>query len=152
MVYLSDPQAFAGGDTVFHDGPPDRRRPPRELARLKPPAGALIVFDRTLWHSGDRVTAGVKTILRCELLFHSPAVTMSSSGHRGYVFCLAPLVRCTFRNSRGGPVCGGCGSDEDVQRLYRSDPVAEVADACAATVSTAFRARLGWRARSNNSG
>lgn len=92
MVYLSDPQAFEGGDTVFYDGPPDHTRPPCEVARLKPTAGALIVFAHSLWHAGDRVSAGVKTILRSELMFHPTNASASRHGHWGYVFCLAALA------------------------------------------------------------
>jgi WD40 repeat protein len=90
MLYLNDASEFSDGDTVFYDGPPDRQSAPRELGRVRPSAGALIVFEHALWHAGAAVQAGLKTILRSELMYRS-AAAMDDHGHRGYVFCLASL-------------------------------------------------------------
>lgn len=100
MVYLDDPASFSGGDTLFYDGPPDRLQPPRVVARVRPPAGSLIVFDHALWHAGETVVSGHKTVLRSELLYAAADADIEPGGHRGYVFCLAA-------QADGGVLSGG---------------------------------------------
>jgi hypothetical protein len=93
MIYLTDGDAFEGGDTLFFDGGPGQPAP-REVARVRPRAGTLILFDHALWHAGALVTRGVKHILRSDLLYRrEPRVQTEEArpftpGHAGYVWTL----------------------------------------------------------------
>lgn len=99
MIYLTDGDAFDGGDTVFHAQGPQGGidDAPPVIARVRPRAGLLIVFDHALWHAGEAVTRGVKHILRSDLLYRreTPAPIAESAsfapGHDGYVWSLARL-------------------------------------------------------------
>jgi hypothetical protein len=67
LIYLNND--FQGGQTMMTDyseyGP--RSRPPLEYVRPEP--GKALVFDHRLVHSGEKVTGGVKYILRAEIIF-----------------------------------------------------------------------------------
>lgn len=104
MIYLTDGAEFAGGDTVFYAGGPgrggDTDGAPPPLARVRPRAGTLILFDHALWHAGEAVTAGIKHILRSDLLYRrdddddaneAVAAAPFAPGHEGYVWTLARL-------------------------------------------------------------
>ncbi|MBW8809390.1 MAG: 2OG-Fe(II) oxygenase [Lysobacter sp.] len=99
MIYLTDGEAFDGGDTVFYAQGPQGGvdDAPPVVARVRPRAGLLIVFDHALWHAGEAVTRGVKHILRSDLLYRRerPAPVAApaafSPGHDGYVWSLARL-------------------------------------------------------------
>lgn len=96
MVYLTDGDEFEGGDTLFYEHGPGIE-PPRVVGRLRPRAGSLIVFDHALWHAGEQVTAGVKYIIRSDVLYRrtTPAAEPPAGpwepAHRGYVWTLAAL-------------------------------------------------------------
>jgi predicted 2-oxoglutarate/Fe(II)-dependent dioxygenase YbiX len=96
MVYLTDGDEFEGGDTLFYDRGPGIE-PPRVVGRLRPRAGSLIVFDHALWHAGEQVTAGVKYIVRSDVLYRrttpaaEPLAGPWEPAHRGYVWTLAAL-------------------------------------------------------------
>jgi len=98
LVYLDDGAAFAGGDTVFYTQGPGAQADghgPQELGRVRPQAGSLLLFDHDIWHAGDEVTAGVKHVLRSDLLYRSAAaqeLPADESKHRGYVWTLASLA------------------------------------------------------------
>lgn len=99
MIYLTDGEAFDGGDTVFYAQGPQGGADdaPPVVARVRPRAGLLIVFDHALWHAGEAVTRGVKHILRSDLLYRreTPAPVAAaaafSPGHEGYVWSLTRL-------------------------------------------------------------
>jgi predicted 2-oxoglutarate/Fe(II)-dependent dioxygenase YbiX len=93
MVYLTDGDEFEGGDTLFYDRGPGAR-PPRVVARVRPRAGSLIVFDHRVWHAGEVVTAGVKHIMRSDVMYRctQPAASGTTRpAHHGYVWTLERL-------------------------------------------------------------
>ncbi|MHB8448402.1 MAG: 2OG-Fe(II) oxygenase [Rudaea sp.] len=101
MIYLSGPEAFEGGDTLFYENGPradGEYGAPRVVARVQPRAGSLIIFDHSIWHAGDTVTRGVKHILRSDLLYECPISSCTSRrepftpGHEGYVWTLLKLT------------------------------------------------------------
>lgn len=101
MIYLTDGSQFTGGDTVFYDSGPGG--PAREVARVRPRAGSLIVFDHSLWHAGESLTAGVKHVLRSDVLYRRDADVAPTirepdfaTAHRGYVWTLEPLADGLF--------------------------------------------------------
>ena len=90
MVYLTDGDAFGGGDTVFRDGGPGTAA--REIGRVRPRAGSLILFDHALWHEGATVTSGVKHVLRSDVLYRRDGGAADATpAHRGYIWALEPL-------------------------------------------------------------
>jgi predicted 2-oxoglutarate/Fe(II)-dependent dioxygenase YbiX len=99
MIYLTDGDAFEGGDTVFFaDGPratPEGEAQPPVVARVRPRAGSLILFDHRIWHAGEAVTRGVKHIVRSDVMFESVGETGGASchcdEHQGYVWTLCAL-------------------------------------------------------------
>ena len=101
MVYLTDGSQFEGGDTVFYDSGPGG--PAREVARVRPRAGSLILFDHALWHAGESLTAGVKHVLRSDVLYRRDVDVATAArepefatAHRGYVWTLEPLAEGLF--------------------------------------------------------
>jgi WD40 repeat protein len=101
MIYLTDGGDFEGGDTLFYAGGPGTGEggTPRVVARVRPRAGSLIVFDHRIWHAGDTVRSGVKHILRSDLIYRrtsdcaeEKAPQPFSPGHEGYVWALARLA------------------------------------------------------------
>ena len=102
MVYLTDGDDFAGGDTVFFEGGPGGE--PREIGRVRPRAGNLIVFDHALWHAGDVVKEGIKHVLRSDLLYRQDAsgaepAPCFESAHRGYIWALEALAAQRFASA-----------------------------------------------------
>ena len=104
MIYLDDPDRFEGGETRFfaHGPEGDANGDNPVLLSLRPPRGSLIVFDHGLWHDGAEVLAGVKHVLRSDLLFAADAAADAvadtrgvagpfTPGHDGYVWKLAAL-------------------------------------------------------------
>jgi WD40 repeat protein len=99
MIYLTDGDAFEGGDTVFFaDGPRATREGeahPPVVARVRPRAGSLILFDHRIWHAGEAVTRGVKHIVRSDVMFEAVDEAAGASGradeHQGYVWALCAL-------------------------------------------------------------
>nr|WP_217497757.1 2OG-Fe(II) oxygenase [Lysobacter enzymogenes] len=105
MIYLTDGDAFVGGDTLFYARGPGRdgEAAGEPLARVRPRAGTLILFDHALWHAGEAVTAGVKHLLRSDLMYQriddpreaaqaTHADAPFAPGHDGYVWTLARLA------------------------------------------------------------
>lgn len=95
LVYLSDGAALSGGDTVFYaQGPSVGDGGLREIGRVRPRAGTLLLFDHDIWHAGEDVDAGVKHVLRSDVLYRSATVDSTPSDqpeHRGYVWTLSAL-------------------------------------------------------------
>ena len=97
MVYLTDGDDFEGGDTLFYAAGPQAGESKSNLvARIRPRAGSLIVFDHSIWHAGEEVTRGVKHVLRSDLLFRgtpemATPINISVSHHQGYVWTLIEL-------------------------------------------------------------
>ncbi|HEU0203578.1 MAG TPA: 2OG-Fe(II) oxygenase [Burkholderiaceae bacterium] len=102
MIYLTDAADFEGGDTLFYAAGPAVPAEGDDLvtpvvARVRPRAGSLIVFDHRIWHAGAVVTRGVKHILRSDLIYRRaaaplPAARPFAPGHEGYVWTLAQLA------------------------------------------------------------
>lgn len=90
MIYLTDGDEFSGGDTEFYaEGP---RGAGGVVALVRPRAGSLILFDHAIWHAGAEVTAGIKHVVRSDVLYRRVGVaTGDGDGHRGYVWALASL-------------------------------------------------------------
>ena len=100
MVYLTDGEAFDGGDTLFFSAGPGgdaNGEPARLIGRVRPRVGSLILFDHSLWHSGETVSRGVKHILRSDVIYRrqdagaAPNAQAFEPGHQGYVWALARL-------------------------------------------------------------
>ncbi len=90
MLYLDDAADFVGGDTLFFADGPGTAGAQIEIGRYRPQLGALIVFSHQLWHAGDLVLAGSKSILRSDLLYRDQKAAPANE-HQGYVFCVTPL-------------------------------------------------------------
>ncbi|WLQ14370.1 2OG-Fe(II) oxygenase [Hahella aquimaris] len=96
LLYLNDATEFSGGDTLFF-----KDASAAEIsARFTPRRGDLIVFDHSLWHSGDTVRGGEKYILRSDLVYRpsrsiSPIPTLLNphtlQAHNGYIWKIAAL-------------------------------------------------------------
>jgi hypothetical protein len=90
LVYLTDGDAFAGGDTVFYAQGPGNDGGPQELGRVRPRAGSLLLFDHAIWHAGAEVEGGIKHVLRSDVLYRADAADPSVA-HQGYIWTLAAL-------------------------------------------------------------
>lgn len=55
-IYLNE--NFTGGETIFYDD--DKK----EVMRVKPKTGTVTIFDPSIFHSGDCVLTGTKSIIR----------------------------------------------------------------------------------------
>ena len=120
MVYLTDGDAFEGGDTLFYSAGPAgdaSGHAASEIGQVRPRAGSLILFDHSLWHAGAVVTRGVKHILRSDVLYQRQAGSETPSpqpfqpGHAGYVWTLARLDDALLAS----------GGRDAVIRLWRDD-------------------------------
>jgi predicted 2-oxoglutarate/Fe(II)-dependent dioxygenase YbiX len=80
MAYLSDPADFTGGATRFWT----TRDRGALLADLRPGPGDALVFDHAAWHEGCPVTAGVKSVLRTDVVYRRAA----PSADRGYLWAV----------------------------------------------------------------
>jgi WD40 repeat protein len=92
LIYLTDGARFTGGDTVFYA--PDADTAPRELGRVRPRAGSLLLFDHAIWHAGDAVSAGTKHVLRSDVMYRAAPLadaSLDEGAHQGYVWTLAAL-------------------------------------------------------------
>jgi WD40 repeat protein len=132
MIYLTDGDDFEGGDTLFFRSGPaahgTQDRQPCVVARVRPRAGSLILFDHAIWHAGATVTAGVKHILRSDVLYRRPespaqaeAVTSAAftPAHQGYVWALASLG--------GGRIASG-GRDAVIRLWHKTgEPAGQLA-------------------------
>ena len=97
MIYLTDGDDFEGGDTLFFaSGPQAGESASNLVARIRPRAGSLILFDHDIWHAGEEVTRGVKYVLRSDLLFRhrqeASRVAATASHHQGYIWTLLELA------------------------------------------------------------
>lgn len=144
QIYLDD--GFVGGHTRFYAS-----RHGACLAAVQPVAGSAIVFGHDLWHDGEPVTAGVKHVLRTDVLYRatersSGRATECSSGratersteharrehgetaHRGYVYAAALLADgrlCTASRDRTLGIGGArvdSGHTASVHALVESRP------------------------------
>jgi len=116
MVYLTDGDEFEGGDTLFYGAGPSQGGSDRHvIARVRPKAGSLILFDHGIWHAGEAVTLGTKYVLRSDLLFHQTKGEAeglaATSRHQGYIWALAAL-------SDGRMASGG---RDGTVRIWKSD-------------------------------
>jgi predicted 2-oxoglutarate/Fe(II)-dependent dioxygenase YbiX len=97
MVYLTDGDDFDGGDTLFYAaGPRGGEGESNFVARIRPRAGSLILFNHGIWHAGEEVTRGVKYVLRSDLLFYRNSevthpIDANASHHQGYIWTLVEL-------------------------------------------------------------
>ncbi len=108
MVYLTDREAFSGGDTEFFaDGPratPGGSAQPEVVARVRPTIGTLILFEHRIWHAGATVTSGTKYILRSDVLYRNDdALPPEGTRHQGYIWTLARQGPDSFAS--GGRDC-----------------------------------------------
>jgi prolyl 4-hydroxylase len=55
LIYLND--NFKGGETTF------------ENISIKPIAGSALIFPHVLFHSGAKVTQGIKYVLRSDIMY-----------------------------------------------------------------------------------
>lgn len=94
MVYLND-GSFNGGDTLFFANRSDAMAGETPVARLRPRKGSLILFDHAIWHAGARVEAGLKYVMRSDLMYGSDdrrvEVGPFEPGHQGYIWSLTSL-------------------------------------------------------------
>lgn len=93
MLYLNDAGEFTGGATRFDDG----SVPPRE--------GQAIIFDHREWHDGEAVTAGVKYVMRTDVMYRRSSAARVKSAppsgllqrdgviaqHEGYVWVVRAM-------------------------------------------------------------
>ncbi len=109
MIYLNDGDEFVGGDTLFYaDGLGATKNTDGDglniIARVRPQVGSLILFDHSVWHAGEMVTAGVKHIMRSDVLYKPTCGTMPvvtpaapssafTPAHQGYIWTLTALQR-----------------------------------------------------------
>lgn len=61
LVYLNED--FDGGDTIFYD-----TNTWKEVCRIKPEIGKVLIFDIDLWHKGEQIRNGFKHWIGCELI------------------------------------------------------------------------------------
>jgi predicted 2-oxoglutarate/Fe(II)-dependent dioxygenase YbiX len=116
MVYLTNGDDFEGGDTLFFaTGPQGGEGESNLVARIRPRAGSLILFDHGIWHAGEEVTRGIKYVLRSDLMFRrtQAADTPSLPHHQGYIWTLLEL--------HDGRV--GSGGRDGSIRIWRRDGV-----------------------------
>jgi predicted 2-oxoglutarate/Fe(II)-dependent dioxygenase YbiX len=98
MLYLNDAGEFVGGATRFYEGAQPEAVAPRE--------GQAIVFDHRLWHDGAAVSAGVKYVMRTDVMYRLEQAGSSvarqtrgglereqvHTGHAGYVWVVRKLA------------------------------------------------------------
>jgi WD40 repeat protein len=113
MAYLNSHREFEGGSTRFFSSSDANATP---LASILPRAGTLIVFDHSLWHDGERVTRGMKYIMRSDILYELEAPepdtkTTPTDAHAGYVWSVIELA--------DGSVASG-GRDKTIRIWGRS--------------------------------
>ena len=92
MIYLNDGAEFEGGRTLFYRSKTDAQ----VWAEYQPVMGDLIVFDHTIWHEGEELTAGQKFVLRTDILYQTTAAPVAvfdnfSEGHQGYIWQVKPF-------------------------------------------------------------
>ena len=129
MIYLTDGDAFEGGDTLFYPADPlakEDMNGPEVVARLRPRAGSLILFDHGIWHAGETVTRGVKHILRSDLIYRrapSPeplhATLPFIPAHDGYVWTIAALSDAQVASGGRDGTIRIWNCDGTLQRLLR---------------------------------
>jgi hypothetical protein len=70
MLYLNED--FEGGRTRFYNESQPRYRggePENEICALRPETGSCLVFNHRITHDGEELLAGVKYILRTEVMY-----------------------------------------------------------------------------------
>lgn len=97
QLYLDDDPARVGGRTRFYAD----RHGDQPWAAIAPARGAAIVFDHRAWHDGEPVTAGIKHVLRTDVLYRRVDAAVDAgraaaaaagdpreivARHRGYVW------------------------------------------------------------------
>lgn len=129
LLYLTDSADGDGGDTVFYAQGPGAPGGARELGRVRPQAGSLLLFDHAIWHAGAEVVHGTKHVLRSDILYRAAAVDGIPAGdHQGYVWTLAALdngcmasggrdAAIRIRDSAGQPVRALIGHTQSVLGL-----------------------------------
>lgn len=97
MVYLNGAGGFVGGATRFYEDGAVDAVPPRE--------GQAIVFDHRIWHEGEAVSAGVKYVMRTDVMYRLEQLGRAAPGeprgalqrerecvgHTGYVWVVRRL-------------------------------------------------------------
>lgn len=64
MIYLNE--GYEGGETQFDDA---AKSPPGESVSVAGKVGMALVFEHELLHEGAEVTAGVKYVLRSDVMY-----------------------------------------------------------------------------------
>lgn len=105
QLYLDDAPGREGGRTRFYADP----RGTELWAAIAPKRGAAIVFDHRAWHDGEPVTAGIKHVLRTDVMYQRLDATLSDRDvvgrHRGYAWrVIACRDRSLASSGRDGTV------------------------------------------------
>lgn len=99
LIYLSDDRDYSGGETIFFASGPETIAEgddtPPIIARVRGKKGTLLLFDHSLWHSGELIENGTKFVLRSDLLFTTQHRDESSrtfsNAHDGYIWTITSL-------------------------------------------------------------
>ncbi len=102
MLYLSPPDCYTGGETVFFDGSSS----PESRPWFRPSCGSLLLFSHQAWHEGRPVTAGTKWVLRTDILYRPPA-TGAAREDRGYLWDLVEHAGALAIAGRDGRILRG---------------------------------------------
>ncbi|NVB77501.1 MAG: hypothetical protein HOV81_03820 [Kofleriaceae bacterium] len=105
QLYLDDAPDREGGRTRFYADP----RGTELWATIAPKRGAAIVFDHRAWHDGEAVTAGIKHVLRTDVMYRRLDETGLDHDvvgrHRGYAWRVSSCRDGTLASSgRDGTV------------------------------------------------
>jgi hypothetical protein len=100
MIYLNGNDEFTGGRTLFYAD----KSSSEIIAEYAPQQGDLIIFDHTLWHEGEKVTGGIKYVLRSDILYQTNPLT-ESKGHRGYIWTIEPHEDFFLTGGRDANIC-----------------------------------------------
>ncbi len=73
QLYLDDVPTRVGGNTRFYADP----RGETAWASVAPSTGTAILFDHRVWHDGEAVTAGIKHVLRTDVMYRRQAAAIS---------------------------------------------------------------------------
>lgn len=78
LLYLND--NFEGGMTTFMSGPPPDAVPTRSVV---PEPGKALLIRQDAWHRGDRVTSGVKYLMRTDISLPHCGLCIYDIGYDG---------------------------------------------------------------------
>ncbi|WP_020406601.1 2OG-Fe(II) oxygenase [Hahella ganghwensis] len=88
LLYLNDRNDYEGGETAFFEDQSGTVK----VAEYKGRMGDVMIFDHSLWHSGQTVTKNFKYILRSDLIYRVVGQReLNQSHHDGYIWKLINL-------------------------------------------------------------